>query len=132
MENQITIRELRKFGLGWFIILGVIAALLFWRGRPIAVYFFCLSFIGGFLAIVWPTGLRLLHQIMMMVAGFLAWINTRIILTVVFVLIFVPIGLFLRLIGKDLLNKKNNPGSKTYWIEGYIPPFDPKEYHRQF
>ena len=35
---------------------------------------------------------------------------------IVFFLIVTPIGLFMKLIGKDLLNKKYDKKKSTYWI----------------
>ncbi len=47
----------------------------------------------------------------------LAWINTRIILTLIFYGVLTPIGLWLRLTGKDLLQLKRKPSLKSYWLE---------------
>jgi hypothetical protein len=39
----------------------------------------------------------------------------RILLIVVFWLVLTPLGLWLRLMGKDLLQTKRNPAAKSYW-----------------
>lgn len=43
-------------------------------------------------------------------------IVTPVILAVIFFAVFVPIGLLLRLAGKDLLRLARSPGATTYWI----------------
>ena len=44
-------------------------------------------------------------------------VTSKIILFVLFFLLFTPIALFLRVIGKDLLDKKIKRDKKSYWIE---------------
>ncbi|HEY6190851.1 MAG TPA: SxtJ family membrane protein [Bacteroidota bacterium] len=49
-------------------------------------------------------------------AAALGWVNTRVILTVVYFTLFAVGALVLRLLGKDLLSRKYHTGS-TYWIK---------------
>ena len=42
----------------------------------------------------------------------------KILLTIFFFLLVTPLGLILRLLGKDLLQLNQTPGTKTYWHEG--------------
>jgi hypothetical protein len=46
----------------------------------------------------------------------LAWLNARIILTVVFYLILTPVGLVRRLLGYDPLNRRLAPNAATYRV----------------
>lgn len=45
----------------------------------------------------------------------LGWLNTRILLTIVYVLLFIIPALVLKIIRKDLLSKNFNPSAQTYW-----------------
>lgn len=45
----------------------------------------------------------------------LGWLNTRILLTVVYVLLFALPAIILKILRKDLLSKKLNPSAQTYW-----------------
>ena len=47
---------------------------------------------------------------------FLGKIVSPIVMGVIFFFVVTPIGLFMRLLGKDLLNLKFNSSSKTYWM----------------
>ena len=38
-------------------------------------------------------------------------------MSVVFFLVVTPIGIIMKIIGKDLINKKINKDIKTYWIK---------------
>ena len=40
---------------------------------------------------------------------------TRVLLTLVFALVMLPIGLVLRLVGKDLLDRRLDPAADSYW-----------------
>ena len=53
------------------------------------------------LAIVLPISLAPVYRLWMKIGHVLGWINTRIILGIMFYLIFLPVGLILRLAGKD-------------------------------
>ena len=61
----------------------------------------------------------------------LGWVNTRIILTLVYLLIMTPLALIFKVIGKDPMNRKiGEEGS--YWIKRESKAFDRDSYRRQF
>jgi len=59
--------------------------------------------------------LKLLYSWWMKLAALLAWINTRLILTVLFFLVFTPVGIILRLLKNDPLERRFEKGSLSYW-----------------
>jgi hypothetical protein len=48
--------------------------------------------------------------------------TSKIALSIIFFLLFTPISLFLKLMGKDLLDKNIEKSKKSYWIEREIQP----------
>jgi hypothetical protein len=52
----------------------------------------------------------------MTLALILGWIMTRIILSILFFILFVPIGWIARIFGKDFLDQKFDPSANSYWI----------------
>jgi hypothetical protein len=67
----------------------------------------------------------------MRLAFILGWINTRIILFIIFYLIFTPIGIVLRIFGIDLLDRKIERDKESYWKK--IEKKDMhSDYQRQF
>jgi hypothetical protein len=52
----------------------------------------------------------------MKIGHVLGWINTRIILGVVFFIIFAPVALFMRLFGKDPMHRRLDATAETYRI----------------
>lgn len=76
--------------------------------------------------------LKSLYSLWMKFALILSWINTRLILIILFYLIFTPIGLVLRILGKDLLDRKINKISKSYWRKKEENKFGLAAYQKQF
>ena len=110
-------KELRKFGLVMTVPLVIIGALLIWKGRPAAPYFLGAAgffFITGLLI---PKVLTPIEIAWMALAKVLSIVVTNILLTLTFFLVITPIGLLMRLLGKDLLKLKFPGNLKSYWIK---------------
>ena len=52
---------------------------------------------------------------------FLGAIVAQVIMGIVFFLVVTPISLVMKIMGKDLLNKKYDKKKKTYWIKRETP-----------
>lgn len=118
-KTETTTLELRKFGFimgGMFVL---IFGLLFpWIGDKTAqnwpIWPFIVMAIFWVLAIFIPQVLKPINDIWIKVGNVLGWINSRIILGIMFFLLILPIGLILKLFGKDSMNRKFDSKLKTY------------------
>jgi predicted membrane metal-binding protein len=63
-----------------------------------------------------PRLLTPVHRLWMKVGAGLGWVNSRIILGVVFFVLVTPIGLGMRLLGKDPLRMRSGRTGNSYWI----------------
>ena len=111
-------RALRQFGLVVGGVLLAAAAALAWR-RGVGPWGWGLGGVGGVLVAlgaVAPAVLRPVRTAWMALAFALGFVMTRVILTAAFALTFVPAGLALRLLGKDLLHRRPDADAETYWI----------------
>jgi len=111
-------RALRSFGLTVGGVLVALAGLLLWRRGPSA-WTWGLGGVGGalvVLGVVAPVVLRPVRQVWMALAFAMGFVMTRVILTVAWVVVFIPTALLLRLFGKDLLRRRRDPDAATYWI----------------
>lgn len=130
--NTANKKELHKFGITIGIFLFMVAAYLFWKDRPAAEYVAYVS--GGFLvlALVVPITLKPVYIAWMSFAIVMGFIMTRVILSILYGVVFTPAGLVVRLLRKDPLNEKIEPEATTYWIPRVRKPISPKSLENQF
>lgn len=107
----------RKFGFTLGGIFAALALLLLWRHRLHAMFW--VSAVAAppllLLALVAPGALVPVERAWQALAHALGWVNTRILLAVVYFLVFAPIALALRIAGKDPLERRRDPRRPTYW-----------------
>lgn len=108
-------QQLRSFGL---LVGGVFTLIALWplviRQEPLRMWALVLGGLLVLWAFITPLWLRPLFVGWMKVGHVLGFINTRIILSIGFFLVFTPIGLIRRMMGKDSLHRKLEPGQSTY------------------
>jgi hypothetical protein len=68
------------------------------------------------LGLTWPRSLTHVYRLWMRLGEGLGWINTRLILGVVFYLLFTPLGLYMRLRGKDPMRRTLAPEAESYRV----------------
>ena len=114
-------KALRSVGwlCGWVLL--SLAALVWW-GNDCAVTTaaYVLGGIGGTLVglgLAVPVVLKPVYRVWMALAVVLGFIMTRVILSVVYYLVMTPIGLAMRLFGKDPMHRRIDPDAASYWIE---------------
>jgi hypothetical protein len=98
--------ELRKFGLTVGGAFAAFALIAWWRGHPISTR--VLGGLGGALIVggaVLPTLLGPVYSAWMGLAKVLSSITTPIFLGIVYFVIFTPVGIVRRLLGKDALDR---------------------------
>lgn len=125
-------KTLRKFGITMGIALFIIALLLFFRHKHSPVAVLSISAVWFICAFIAPGILKPLYIGWMKFAFILSWINTRVILFIIFYLIFTPVGVAMRLFGADLLKRKTDKNRDSYWQKAVKKPFDRVSYEKQF
>jgi hypothetical protein len=117
--------RLRRFGLTVGIAFLVVGALLLWRHRAAAPFF---GAAGGALLLLTaaaPIALRPIERVWMTVALAMGWVMTRVVLGLIFVLVFTPAGLARRLLRRDPMELRLDRGAASYWHRR--PPADAPE-----
>ena len=116
MENvEVTNRMLRQFGLmvgGVFLVIGLWPFL--WRQEAIRDWAVVLGALLSVAGLAMPAILKYLYQGWMWVGHVMGWVNTRIILGVLFYGVVTPMGLFMKLTGRDPMRRAFEPDAKTY------------------
>lgn len=136
IEKVDTSREaVRKTGKAFLIAGTVIAAILFWKhgfeGISWRWFFGCAIALYGISYLAYPV-MKPIHIGWMKFAQVLGWFSTHVVLSLFFYLILTPGGLVVRMLGKDLLDKRFDRSAKTYWRKRESTVFDPKRMENQF
>ena len=115
MDN-IKIGSNRSFGIVFFIVFLLIALYPLVNSEGIRMWSVILSLIFLVLGLLDSKILTPLNKIWFKFGILLGRIISPIIMGIIFFFVVTPIGLIMRILGKDLLNLKYN-NNKTYWIE---------------
>ena len=114
-----TVREFGFILSGFFVIVPLASRLAHtWIGHEPFHYWWgwlilgALTLILNFLS---PQIIRLIYRIAMLFAQGISWVMMRVVCSVLFFLVFTPIGLLFRLFRKDLLNERIEPQKQSYW-----------------
>lgn len=116
--TDVTKTDLRKFGF----IMGGMFALMFGLLLPwlfdtsIKAWPFIVLAVFWALALFVPQILRPVNAIWLKIGNVLGWVNSRIILGIMFFLLIFPIGILLKLFGKDSMNRKLSDQDESYRI----------------
>lgn len=112
-------RALARFG--WVVggVLVLIGAALAWRAggvRPLPGGLLGAGVLLVGLGTVAPRALAGPFRVWMTLAFAMGFVMTRVILTVAFVVLFVPVSFVFRLIGRDPLHRRPDPRAASYWV----------------
>lgn len=125
-------RALVKYGRTMAVALLILGALVFFFGEhrergywvgAVGIVFLIFSWLA-------PGALKLIHKGWMTFAFAIGWVMSRVILTVFFFVAITPVGLIMRLVGKNPLTARSQ--SDSYWIRREAAPRDPSDYERLF
>ena len=106
----------RSFGIIFFIVFSIIALYPLIYNGEIRIWSITISLIFLVLGLLNSKILTPLNKIWFKFGIFLGKIISPFVMGIIFFLVVTPIGLIMRLIGKDLLNLKYS-NNKSYWIE---------------
>jgi hypothetical protein len=124
-------KALRHFGL---IVGGIFGAIGLWpvvvRGASPRAWALVLGIVLIGPALVAPRVLGPAHRVWMGLADILGWINTRILLSIVFFGLITPMGVVMRRLGKDPMRRAVEPDASTYRVNRTARP--PSHMLRQF
>jgi hypothetical protein len=116
-KKEKTKQELKEFGHIMALVFTVLAAIAIYRQRPIGSLFITLSVFFTFTSVLFPGVLRPIEKLWMAFGEKMSVVMTFVILTLAYFLAITPLGIIIRLLGKDLLSIKLDKEAKTYWIK---------------
>jgi hypothetical protein len=125
----------RQFGL----FMGTAAAIFAWVANPSmarpSFWSLALLVLAGVLisaAVLAPHLLRRSHAAWMQIGELLGRIVNPVVLSLLFLVVFVPVGLLMRLVGHDALALRRDSRRRSYWIDRPGGGPEPATIIRQF
>ena len=118
--DDIKISSNRSFGIVFFIVFLLIALYPLTYVGDVRIWSVIISLFFLVLGLLNSKILTPLNKLWFKFGIFLGKIISPIIMGIIFFLVVTPIGLIMRLIGKDVLNLKYSD-NKSYWIEKTEP-----------
>jgi hypothetical protein len=113
----------RRFGLVLTIVCGLVYGYGLWGGKP-GTGWLTAALVFAAITLAVPRILQPLLGLWMKVGGLLHVVVSPILLVLFYFGAVLPIGLVLRLVGKDLLHLERD--DKSYWIERQPPGPEPR------
>lgn len=124
--------DLKKFGVAVGIVLTALSAIFWWIGKEFYLYFAIPGILLIVMGLTIPTVLKPVQKVWMTIAVILGWVMTRVILSILYYLVFTLVNLAARLFSKQFLELKWDKSQKTYWNYRPEKKFDRVIYEKQF
>ena len=117
MNSKIKISSNRSFGLVFFVVFLIVALWPLKYEEDIRLWSLVLSIIFFILGVLNSKLLTPLNKLWFKFGILLGSIVAPIVMGIVYFLVVTPIGIIMRLLGKDLLKTNKIKSASTYWIK---------------
>ena len=124
--------DIRNFGITLAIILLLISGFLFWKEKESFQIFLAIGITLFLTAIAIPAVLKPVYWMWMIFGIILGWIMTRVILSLLFYVVFTSIGLTSRFFGKQFLDLNWDKSKESYWNFRTNEHLQKENYLKQF
>ena len=127
-------KTLAEFSDAWMFALGmVLAPMMYFRGHPqVAAACWVLAVAGRLVGLARPMWLKPVFVGMTLMTFPIGWVVSNLTLALLYYLVFTPVALVFRLIGRDTMKRRFDRSAATYWepyrpdrsgLERYLRPF---------
>ena len=125
-------RELRQFAMIWIGFFGLIGVYALWRhdSQRAAVVFWAVA-VAGLAGVALPSLFRPVYLAWMALAFPIGWTVSHLLLVIVYYVVLTPIGLLMKLVGFDPLERRFDRSADSYWV-AHETPKDATQYFKQF
>ena len=116
-SDKVKISSNRSFGLLFFVVFLIVSLWPLTHEGSIRIWSVIISAVFLILGLINSKLLAPLNLFWFKLGMILGAIISPIVMGIVFFIVVTPIGFILRIMGKDLLNKKYDKEKETYWIK---------------
>jgi hypothetical protein len=125
-------KQLRQFAAMLAIVFaGLGAWFLFRRGSAVLVAGLFAGAGIGLVGLIWSRPVRYVYLAWMAAAFPVGWLISHLLLAAIFYLVMTPVGLIMRLVGYDPMQRRFDRSAKSYW-QPREPDGDTKRYFKQY
>lgn len=107
----------RKFGMFFSFVFFIVSIYLFSLNNLTYIITFLISLFLIFLSLFFSSYLKFPNYLWMKIGQILHFLVSPLIMFLIFIVTFYPIGLFLKLFKIDIININYNKKINSYWIE---------------
>ena len=123
-NKKLTIKDLREFG---FLTGGIVAGLFglilpLIKGHSLPIIPWIIAIILAGLALFLPKSLDPIYRFWMKIGLYVGWLESRIVLSIVFFIILTPMALIMKLLKRDTMARSFDFQAETYRISSTIHP----------
>ncbi len=112
----------KNFGITFAIVFSLIGIYRLWVSGEILLWAFAATGVMLVVTYTSPSLLKIPNYLWFKLGMLLGSVVAPIVMAIVYVTTVVPLGLFVRLSGKDILRLRLNRNSQSYWISRESPP----------
>ena len=116
-KKEIKTSSNKSFGIVFFVIFLVVSLWPLINEGEIRIWSIVISIIFLFLGLINSKILTPLNKLWFRFGILLGNVFSPIVMGIIYFGVITPIGILMKLIGKDILNLKQNKKSSTYWIK---------------
>lgn len=127
-------KELKQFAAIWFPLACAVLCWFLYKGTKSWYGPAVLGSVGAILAVVAfivPEVSRRLYVGWMIAAFPIGWTISHLMMGLIYYVLITPMGLLMRLCGRDSMGRRFEPERDSYWVPR-DPPKDKKQYFRQY
>ena len=122
----------RSFGFVFAAVFAIIAVWPLWHGQALRWWALAVAAAFALVAVVVPKLLALPNRLWLKLGLLMGKIVAPIALGILFYAVFMPVGVLMRLLGKDPLKLKRDDAAPTYWVKREPPGPPPTSMTNQF
>ena len=111
------VKELRKFSIILFLCFGIIGLLVLWRKGEAGLIFCGIGLAFLLCGLTLPKLLVYPYKGWMALSAMLGFLMSHLILLLMYYLVITPIGISMRILGKNFLLERIDRDVNTYWIK---------------
>jgi hypothetical protein len=131
-EDHVAGASDRKFGLLFAAVFGAVGFVRWWLGRTWWEYWLGGALLFLIVAFVAPSVLAPLNRLWHLLGLLLHKVVNPLVMAFLFVSCIVPMGLVMRVFGKDFLSLRLDRNARSYWVKRYPPGISPDTMKNQF